>query len=606
MIKIFNATDTNFASNGNIVINPLKCIEVKKKSLNGWYIDVEVDISYKEHIKQDVLCVIKSKSKLNPQAFRVKNLEFTQRKIIFQAEHVMFDSRDYFLLDSRVVELNGINALNHINAATDNESPFKMYSDVDSIQTAYFIRKNLLEAWTIIEERWNGIFDADNWNITFNKNIGQDRGEVICYGKNLQGISIYEDWSNVCTKLYPIGPDELKLPENFIESDIVYDKPYTKTVTFQTTLDTEEQIEENLLLELRNNANLYLEKNKTPMVSYEITSDINQTLEIGDTIHVKHPLLIILTEVLEYEYDVILKRVKRLVFGNFTRNVKTKFDAIKENINKISESLSKQEAVINNQTNLINSLNKNGYVYIDDNEILILDTLPKSSAKHIWRFGLGGIGYSENGYEGPFKTAMTMDGQINADFITTGVMSVDRIEGLSEQLTIIVSDLNNTNAQINIKTNEVKTEVSESVTTSIMTALNNGYLTAEQVNALVEGNTEEIVTIKNRLEQTITDSQMQIAITTALEGGVTHLKNTLFTINEQGMWIATNQDEFNALYNNKGMHLYSYDQMIAEFDVNGATMHNLKVKGEIETENLRIMNVFANGEKRTHIHWIGG
>ena len=35
----------------------------------------------------------------------------------------------------------------------------------------------------------------------------------------------------------------------------------------------------------------------------------------------------------------------------------------------------------------------------------------------MWRFGLGGIGFSSNGYEGPFEVAITMDGQINADFI---------------------------------------------------------------------------------------------------------------------------------------------------------------------------------------------
>lgn len=180
------------------------------------------------------------------------------------------------------------------------------------------------------------------------------------------------------------------------------------------------------------------------------------------------------------------------------------------------------------------------------------------------------------------------------------------IKLLNEEKKTLENEIQETNAQINIKTNEVKTEVSESVTTSIMTALNNGYLTAEQVNALVEGNENEIATIKQQLTQTITDSQMQIAITTALEGGISYLKNTLFTINEQGMWIATNQDEFNALYNNKGMYLYSYDQMIAKFDVNGATLNNLKVEGEIETENLRIMNVVDNNEKRTHIHWIGG
>ena len=104
--------------------------------------------------------------------------------------------------------------------------------------------------------------------------------------------------------------------------------------------------------------------------------------------------------------------------------------------------MSKQEVAINAQTNLINTLNKNGYVYIDDNEILILDALPKSEAKNIWRFGLGGIGFSSNGYEGPFETAITMDGQINADFITTGTLNVNRIEGLSDALAAIEINMN--------------------------------------------------------------------------------------------------------------------------------------------------------------------
>lgn len=81
MIKIFNATDTDFNTAGNIIINPLYCHEVKKKSLNGWYIDVEIPIKYKEYIKADKLCVVKTKSKLNPQAFRInKNIKYTTKK----------------------------------------------------------------------------------------------------------------------------------------------------------------------------------------------------------------------------------------------------------------------------------------------------------------------------------------------------------------------------------------------------------------------------------------------------------------------------------------------------------------------------------------------
>lgn len=458
MIKIFDANDRNFSTAGNIIIEPTKCREFKKKSLNGWYIEVEIPIKYKEYIEKDKLCVIKTKSKLNPQAFRIAdNIIYTNRKITFTADHVMFDAKNYFLVDVRPTKLNGINTLNYINQRTDNVSPFTMYSNVEIVDTAYFIRKNLLEAWAIIEERWNGVFDADNWNISFLQTIGHDNGETIIYGKNMQSMEIFEDWSNVVTRLYPVGYDGLMLPEKYIESDVKYEIPYTKQVDFQTELEQEEQTEENLIEELRANAKKYIEENKYPKVSYTTTSNINDKMEIGDTVQVLHPLVTIRTEVLEYEYDIVSNKIKSLTFGNFSRDVKAKFDNIKNTINQLNETLSNQIAVINKQSDLINSLNKNGYVYIDDNEILILDALPKEKAKNVWRFGLGGIGFSSNGYEGPFEIAITMDGQINAKFITTGTMSVSRIEGLANK----INEYDISISEINLELDTIKQQVSK-------------------------------------------------------------------------------------------------------------------------------------------------
>lgn len=436
MIKIFNATDTDFKTAGNIIINPLYCHEIKKKSLNGWYIEVEIPIKYKEYIEADKLCVVKTKSKLKPQAFRINDsITYTNRKIKFTAEHVMFDSRRYVLLDVRPTNLNGQNGLKYVNERTDKTSPFSIDSNVENVSTAYFIRKTLLESWQVFEERWGGVFEADNWDISFKQSIGKDNGETIVYGKNMQGFEIFEDWSNVCTKILPVGYDGLLLPEIYLESETQYEISYTKIIDFQTDLEAEEQTETNLLLELRNNAIKYLEENCVPKVSYTVNSNVNNDLEIGDTIKVLHPFVNIFTEVLEYEYDLISEKVKSLTFGNYTRDVKTKFNNIKNTIETIKQTVSKQEITIKEQTNLINSLNKNGYVYIDDNEILILDKLPKEQAKNVWRFGLGGIGFSSKGYEGPFETAITMDGQINAKFITTGTIAVARIEGLANFIT---------------------------------------------------------------------------------------------------------------------------------------------------------------------------
>lgn len=460
MIKIFNATDTDFSTAGNIIINPLYCHEIKKKSLNGWYIEVEIPIKYKEYIAVDKLCVVKTKSKLKPQAFRIiDNITYTTRKIKFTAEHVMFDSRRYVLLDVRPTNLNGQNGLKYVNERTDKTSPFSITSNVENISTAYFIRKTLLEAWQVFEERWGGVFEADNWNIEFKQSVGKDSGETIIYGKNMQGFEIFEDWSNVCTKILPVGYDGLLLPEKYLESETQYDIPYTKIVDFQTDLETEEQTEANLLIELKNNATQYLEENCIPKVSYTVNSNVNNDLEIGDKIKVLHPFVNIFTEVLEYEYDLISEKIKSLTFGNYTRDIKTKFNNIKNTIETIRQSISRQEVIIKEQTNLINSLNKNGYVYIDDNEILILDQLPKEKAKNVWRFGLGGIGFSSKGYEGPFEIAITMDGRINADFITTGTMAVDRIESLAN----FITDTNASITAIELEQDKINAKVDKIV-----------------------------------------------------------------------------------------------------------------------------------------------
>lgn len=528
MIKIFNANDRDFSTAGNIIIEPIKCIEYKKKSLNGWYIEVEIPIKYKEYISKDKLCVVKTKSKLNPQAFRIgEDIECSTRKIKFQANHVMFDAKDYVLLDVRPTKQNGLNALNYINERTDNLSPFSIYSNVENVNTAYFIRKNLLEAWTTIEEKWGGVFDADNWNISFLTSVGNDNGETIAYGKNMQGFDIYEDWSSVCTKLLPVGYDGLLLPEKYLKSDVQYEKPYTRVVDFQTNLETEEQTEEKLLEELRQNAEAYLEENKVPKVSYTIISNVNQTLEIGDTIKVLHPFVNLFTEVLEYEYDIILEKVKSLTFGNYNRDVRTKFDNIKNSITQINQALSKQEIAINTQTNLINMLNKNGYVYIDDNEILILDTLPKENAKNVWRFGLGGIGFSSNGYEGPFETAITMDGKINADFITTGTMAVDRIESLA-------NFINSTNSSIS------KIELEQGKITSKVSSVEQSVENITKIEGTAEGKN---IYIDDASTEPLIDIMLEGESQQATRSGKNFLENTGVSNTSNGITFTINDDK---------------------------------------------------------------
>lgn len=82
-------------------------------------------------------------------------------------------------------------------------------------------------------------------------------------------------------------------------------------------------------------------------------------------------------------------------------------------------------------TDIINANGENGHISYNPTEMPIMDTDSIHSAKKVWRFNMGGLGYSKNGYQGPFSLAITMDGRIVADFITAGVLNGNIIKGNS-------------------------------------------------------------------------------------------------------------------------------------------------------------------------------
>ena len=91
-------------------------------------------------------------------------------------------------------------------------------------------------------------------------------------------------------------------------------------------------------------------------------------------------------------------------------------------------------AAIENATQLIKN-SMNGYISTVMNEdgvpkeLLIMDAPTKETATKVWRWNINGLGYSDTGYDGEYALAMTMDGSIVADRITTGTMFADRIKG---------------------------------------------------------------------------------------------------------------------------------------------------------------------------------
>lgn len=242
----------------------------------------------------------------------------------------------------------------------------------------------------------------------------------------------YEDWSEVCTKVLPVGPDGVLLPEEYISADIQYELPFTKVVSFDIPTSNEDnsaRTQDEILSDLRTQAERYLEINKYPKINYTISSDINQELKIGSIIPVKHPLVTIDTEVQEYKYDCIAKRVKSIVYGNYQRDVKKEFGNINSKIDNVDK---KTDNILTESKNAINYLmnvaGKNGsIVFRKDNkgviyEILAMDTKDIETAKNILRLNNQGLAGGTNGINGEFNVAVMSNGTIIADMITTGTL----------------------------------------------------------------------------------------------------------------------------------------------------------------------------------------
>lgn len=435
MIKIYDSTEKEFATNGLGTVETYKCEEEKNISLNGWKITVECPLKYADLIVRDRIATAETKEK-GMQPFRIGNVEKKGSRLYFTARHVVFDTENYVLANVRPTGLNPVAYANWLITHADQVMPFSVKgSATGTCPTRDFVRKTLREGFDqMLEDMPDVVIDPDGWDINiYDSNlVGADRGQKVIYGRNMQDWNVNEDWSEVCTKILPEGPDGLLLPEVYLISDTQYDVPYTKTVSFEVPSKddagndlTDEQKQDIL----RQKAKKYLQDHAKPKVSYDIKSDIPQTLHINDTVKVLHPLFTLAAHVQGYTYDCNSGRVKNLTFGNYDPSPAGTVSSTINTINKrAAEAKSDQQKAIEAQTALIKNLSKTGYVYIDDNEIDILDKLPRESADKVWRWTAGGLGFSSTGVNGTFTTAITQDGRINADFITAGVLSADLVK----------------------------------------------------------------------------------------------------------------------------------------------------------------------------------
>ena len=444
MIKLFDKTETNFSTNGDKIIKAIKA-RVKKVDNGDFSLELETDLSYVSDFEEGRIVVAPTPQ--GEQYFRITNVKKTKNKLTTKCLHVFFDSKNYLIEDSYVYQLDCNAALDHLNSATEPTSEFTTISDITTVNSYRCVRKSLYEGIQTLIERYGGHLVMDKFNIAIRQNIGQDRGVVLRYAKNFQEITCTENWDNVVTKLMPVGRDGLLLPDRYVMSETQYVLPYVKTVSFnQDDIQQEdytdadgnpdvEAYEAALLADLEGQAQRYVDANCVPSVNYTTKANIPIT-DIGDTVQVidERLGLTLTTNVISYEYDVILGKYRSVQFGNFKPTLEGLTTQIANQTQQIID-----EGTLNLQATMSAELQEakdtimealgSGYCIYDPNAFLIVDRLPKEDAQNVLMINNNGIAFGQHGINGAFTSAWTIDGTLNMQAINVINLTANLIKG---------------------------------------------------------------------------------------------------------------------------------------------------------------------------------
>ena len=447
---LYSPTTTSFTTGGiGKLIDAGSCIVTEER--NGSY---ELEMTYPitghlyDEIKQRSIIFAKPSPAQSEQPFRVYRITKPLNKVVtIYAAHISYDLSGIPVKNFTSQSVQA--ALTALTTSSVISNPFTFWSDktnsgVMEIETptpCRTILSNILDVY-------GGEYEFDKYTVKLHSLRGFDNGVSIKYGKNLTDLEQDENCSNVYTGVLPYWTgNDTTVSGSVVNAPGTYD--FTRILPVDFTSDFEEQPS---TAQLNNAATNYISANNIGIPEVNLTVsfvNLNQTeeyknlgiferVELGDTIKVEFAAMGVSSTArcVKTVYNTLLERYDNVELGEVKKGLADTISSQTSSIIDISKNSGVSSAVkaaIMAASEAITG-QKGGSVILHDtrggnkpNELLFLDNDDISQAQKVWRFNLSGFGYSSNGYEGPYTTAITRDGSIVADFITTGSMDAARI-----------------------------------------------------------------------------------------------------------------------------------------------------------------------------------
>lgn len=462
---LYKADATNFASYGIGALPDTISCEVTEERNGAYECVVKYPVTgmnYSE-IKRERIIKAKPSDTGSPQAFRIYRVTTPINGIVkIYAQHISYDLAAIATPQWESTPITPQLAIEEVfdNALTPHRFTFQTdYTEAKAfaVSKPKSLRAVLGGEKGSVLSLWGGEFEWDNFKVIHHQGRGHNNGVVIEYGKNLTKFEHDSDISDVYTDLLPYAVTEdeegnetvITLAEQILQiGKTTLSQRKTLIKDFTDSFDIDAVITEDLL---REKAQKYLENNplgmETPTltISFEALwkqpeyAAVLERVALCDTVTVRHSELGISehVKVIKTVYDTLAEKYVSITLGSAKASLLSTISDTAQSVDNIVQKVDRfpslMQSAINSATKLITG-QKGGYVVLHGDEtgqpyeLLVLDSPNIADAVNVWRWNVGGLGFSSNGYNGPYETAITSDGQIVADFITSGSLVANIIK----------------------------------------------------------------------------------------------------------------------------------------------------------------------------------
>lgn len=336
MIEVYVKGNEDYGSNGDMTLTPTTCeVELTVEGVAELTLEHPIDdLGRWEYLVTDnVIAAPTPYSK--KQLFRIYDYTKTETEVTAYARHIFYDSAGEMLVDVRPTDKTGQEALDIILSGTK----YKAKTNIKTRSTAYYIRKNIMEAIGGDDEnsfinRWGGERMYDNFTVIINDRMGGDYGACAEFGRNMTGIEADISIDDVVTRIIPESYNGYTLEgeEPWVDSPLIgnYANPRTAVIKFEDVklledcqegeegFSTLELLREELKRRCKKEYENGLDK---PKVNYKV-----DLVEIADTDDYKDYKKLTTTGI----GDDVLTRDRKLKINVTARCIRLVYDCIEE------------------------------------------------------------------------------------------------------------------------------------------------------------------------------------------------------------------------------------------------------------------------------------